>query len=68
VVVWSIPTFAQWGEFEKAWDSHELAAWRARLTAMNADVQRILMVDSPLNPLKIGRQPEVSDRQPADQL
>jgi hypothetical protein len=68
VVIWAIPTLRQWGELEQVWDGHEFAAWRARLTAMNADVQRILMVDSPLNPLKTGRQPQIEDRQPADQL
>jgi hypothetical protein len=32
---------------------------------MNADVQRILMVDAPLSPMKIGRQPEIADRENA---
>lgn len=68
VVIWQVPTLRQWGELEKVWDGHEFAAWRARLVAMNADVQRILMVDSPLNPMKTGRQPQLEDRRPADAI
>ena len=54
--------------FEQAWDGPDLAAWRARLTAMGADVRRTLMVDAPLSPMRTGRQPQIEDRRPLDEL
>ena len=36
----------------------------ARLVALGADVQRTLLVDAPLSPMRIGRQPSVEDRRP----
>ena len=68
VVIWAIPSWEAWGRFEQAWDGPELTAWRARLVALGADVHRTLMVDAPLSPMRIGRQPEVADRIPLDQL
>jgi hypothetical protein len=64
VVIWAIPDLAVWAEFERAWDDGALAAWRSVLDALDARVHRTLMVDSPLSPMRIGRQPEVSDRLP----
>jgi hypothetical protein len=68
IVLWAIPSWDTWTRFEQAWDGPGLAAWRARLTAMNADVRRTLMVDAPLAPLRTGRQPQVEDRRPLDSL
>ncbi len=48
IVFWALPSWDQWRRFEQAWDGSQLAAWRARLTALNADVRRTLMVDAPL--------------------
>jgi hypothetical protein len=45
-----------------------LARWRETTLALRADWRRSLLVDAPLSPLRIGRQPEVSDRVPLDQL
>jgi hypothetical protein len=64
VVLWALPDWSTWAAFEQAWDGAALSAWRARLVAMGADVRRTLKVDAPLAPLRIGRQPEVSDRRP----
>jgi hypothetical protein len=68
IVLWALPSWEAWGRFEQAWDGSELAGWRARLLALNAEVERTLMVDAPLSPMRIGRQPEVADRRPLDEL
>ncbi len=57
LLLWSIPTWQQWadGEADRA-----LQQWRGSLDALALD--RIVMVDSPLNPMRTGRQPQRSDR------
>jgi len=65
LLLWAIPDWAAWGDFEHAWDGDgPLVAWRDRLLDLRARWLRVLLVDSPLNPMKIGRQPEESDRRP----
>jgi hypothetical protein len=68
IVLWAFPSWAAWAEFEEAWDGAGLAAWRARLVALGADVHRSLLVDAPLAPLRTGRQPQIEDRLPLDQF
>ena len=68
IVIWALPSWEAWGRYEQAWDGPQLAAWRARLTTLNADVQRTLMVDAPLSPMRTGRQPQVEDRLPLDEI
>jgi hypothetical protein len=68
IVLWAIPDWAAWVAYERAWDGDALAAWRARLVAMGVDVRRSLLVDSALNPMRIGRQPDESDRRPLDEI
>ncbi len=68
IVIWAFPSWKAWGDFEQAWEGSQLAAWRARLQTLNADVQRTLMVDSPLSPMRTGRQPQVEDRRPLDEV
>jgi hypothetical protein len=69
VVIWAIPDWATWTRFEQAWsNSGELAPWRKVATALRADWRRILLIDSPLSPLRIGRQPEETDRLPLDEV
>ena len=69
VVMWAAPDWATWAEFEQQWhDGGALAAWRKETLEMRADWRRILLVDSPLNPLRLGRQPEESDRLPLDDV
>ncbi len=57
LLLWAIPTWQQWadGEADRA-----LGTWRRRLDPLTW--QRILLIDSPLNPMRIGRQPARSDR------
>ena len=45
-----------------------LAPWRKTLLGLGASWRRQLLIDSPLNPLRTGRQPQVSDRRPLDQI
>ena len=67
-MIWAIPDLATWATFERAWDGAALAQWRHRLVALGADVQRTLMVDAPLSPMRIGRQPAVEDRRPLSEI
>jgi hypothetical protein len=66
IVLWAIPDWATWARFEKRWDGGGLASWRTHLVGLGADVRRTLMVDAPLSPLRLGRQPSVEDRRPLD--
>jgi hypothetical protein len=68
IVIWAIPEWKTWAEFETAQHDTRLLAWRARLDTLDADWRRTLMVDAPLAPLRIGRQPTESDRRPLDQV
>jgi hypothetical protein len=68
IVLWALPDWPTWAAFERGWDGAALAPWRARLTAINADVRRTLLVDAPLAPLRLGRQPDISDRRPLSEL
>jgi hypothetical protein len=57
LLLWVIPTWQQWGDGEA---DPALQRWRRSLDARGWD--RVAMVDSPLNPMRIGRQPARSDR------
>jgi hypothetical protein len=62
VVIWAIPTWAHWAEFEKGvYSDDRLKAWRDRQWGCRS-FERFLMADAPLSPMKIGRQPARSDR------
>jgi hypothetical protein len=62
-LIWAIPTWAHWAEFEQAADSDAgLARWRAVLQERATSFERFVMNDAPLSPMKIGRQPARSDR------
>ena len=68
IVIWAIPDLATWAAFERHWDDGALAPWRAVLDALEANVHRTLLVDAPLSPMRIGRQPAVSDRRPLSEI
>ena len=62
IVIWAIPEWQQWSDVEMARDSDpSLRSWRDIVWAAD-DYDRFLMCDAPLSPMKIGRQPERSDR------
>jgi hypothetical protein len=62
VVIWAFPDLATWGAFERAQDANVMRRWRDALGDVGASWHRTLMVDAPLAPLRIRRQPEESDR------
>jgi hypothetical protein len=64
IVLWGFPDWATWAAFEQAWDGIALRAWRGELVRLGAVVERVALVDAPLNPLRTGRQPQVEDRRP----
>jgi hypothetical protein len=66
IVIWAIPDWATWARFEQEWDDGGLSSWRTHLVGLGADVRRTLMVDAPLSPLRVGRQPSVDDRRPLE--
>jgi hypothetical protein len=66
IVLWAIPDWLTWADFERAWDDGALSSWRSHLVGLGADVRRSLMCDAPLSPLRIGRQPSVEDREPLE--
>ncbi|MGH9113849.1 MAG: NIPSNAP family containing protein [Acidimicrobiales bacterium] len=74
IVIWAVPDWPTWARVERAWlgvgtaDGEGLRAWRRTTLALGADWRRTLMVDAPLAPLRIGRQPEASDRRPLDEI
>lgn len=62
-VLWAIPSWESWAEYEKARRTDSaLVAWRVAARDVVTSTSRILLVDSPLCPFKTGRQPRRSDR------
>ncbi|HZJ26114.1 MAG TPA: NIPSNAP family containing protein [Acidimicrobiia bacterium] len=64
IVIWAIPDWGTWTRFEREQRGETLRPWRAALDDLGADWRRTLLVDAPLAPLRIGRQPAESDRTP----
>jgi len=69
VLLCALPSFAAWGALEEARrrpgvlrDRLERGYRRAR------DLHRTLLVEAPLSPLRLGRQPEVADRRPLGEI
>ena len=62
------PRLVDLGGVRSAEDDERLAEWRAAQRELDADFMRTLMVEAPLSPLRIGRQPEVGDRRPLDDV
>ena len=63
LLLWAIPTWEQWGEFEAAQRTDaDVIRWRGRATPRIEQWDRFLLVDSPLSPFRTGRQPQESDR------
>lgn len=62
IVIWAIPDWPTWTRFEREQSAEALAPWRAALDELGADWRRTLLMDAPLAPLRLGRQPAESDR------
>jgi len=57
LLLWAIPTWGAWADGER---DGELSVWRRGLDPVTWN--RVLLVDAPLSPMRIGRQPDRSDR------
>ena len=70
VVLWALPDWRTWADVEQSWlaVSGPLEKWRALTRDLGADWRRWAMVDAPLSPMRIGRQPDVADRVPLSEL
>ena len=69
-MIWAIPDWPTWAVVEQAWlaAADGTVRWPGGAPTtleLGADWRRSLLVDSPLSPLRIGRQPEVTDRIPS---
>jgi hypothetical protein len=63
ILLWAIPTWQRWADFEKAHGSDvEVRAWRMGVRDIVESWQRIVLVDAPLSPFTTGRQPSRADR------
>ncbi len=63
LLLWSIPTWADWGAAEAAMDTDgDLVGWRRSRRDLATAWQRILLVPAPLCPFRTGRQPARDDR------
>jgi hypothetical protein len=69
IMVWALPDWATWATVEQAWlGDGPLQQWRDFTVELGADWQRSLLVEAPLSPMRAGRQPQIEDRRPLDQL
>ncbi len=69
VALWSFPDWPAWVAYEQGWTvKGAMAPWRNALVDLRAEFRRTLMIDAPLAPLRTGRQPQVEDRRPLDQI
>jgi hypothetical protein len=59
ILLWAIPEWETWATFET---SDALRAWNDASADLVTGRRRTLLVDAPLSPLRIGRQPARSDR------
>lgn len=72
LLIWAIPTPEAWARFEAAWHAPVAegagADCRRAAEGVVVDLQRTLLVDAPLCPLRTGRQPRDSDRIPLEEV
>lgn len=63
LLLWAIPTWREWGAGEQAHlVDDDVVAWRRNRRDIVTTSQRVLLTDSPLNPMLTGRQPTRADR------
>ena len=69
LAIWAIPDWSTWATYERAWrPGGALRPWAEWLAADGVGLSRTLLVDAPLAPLRLGRQPLPSDRRSLDDL
>lgn len=62
-LLWAVPSWEQWAELEKAQRTDPaVRAWRDLASTVVERSHRFLLVDAPLSPMRIGRQPSFADR------
>jgi hypothetical protein len=62
-LIWAIPTWQHWAEFERAFTADSaLRPWVSHLRDAATAFERFVMVEAPLSPMRIGRQPAREDR------
>jgi len=63
LVLWAADRFEDWTRFERdQLDDAALQAWRKRTADLVVDWEHVLLVEAPLSPMRLGRQPSVDDR------
>jgi hypothetical protein len=63
IVMWTIPQWRRWAAFEAAQlTDPALVDWTRATEPFVTGLERFLLVDAPLSPLRTGRQPRVEDR------
>lgn len=69
ILIWAIPTWAAWAEFEQASLRRDgLIGLKHAVREFGAHTQRTLLVDAALAPLRTGRQPQIGDRRPLSEI
>ena len=69
ILIWGIPSWGAWADFERASVSaNSFLGWKDQVAELGAFVERTLLVDAPLAPLRTGRQPQVEDRRPLAEI
>jgi hypothetical protein len=63
IVMWAVPAWRTWSDYEAAQlTDTKLVGWTRATTGLVTRLQRFLLVDAPLSPLRTGRQPTEADR------
>jgi hypothetical protein len=63
ILLWAIPTWEQWAEFERFHEKQRhMKEWKRRSQPLVTSFHRFLLVDAPLCPFKTHRQPAYSDQ------
>jgi hypothetical protein len=73
LLLWACPSWAAWGAFEQAaagatGGAAPVRDWSRALIDAGVRWHRTVLVDSELSPMRLGRQPQVSDRRPLDRV
>jgi hypothetical protein len=69
LAIWALPDWSSWVAYERAWDpGGAMRPWADFLAASGTTLTRTLLVDAPLAPLRLGRQPSVADRRPRSDI
>jgi hypothetical protein len=63
IVLWAVPAWRTWSDFEAVQlTDPKLVGWTRATANLVTKLERFLLVDAPLSPLRIGRQPTEADR------